>query len=159
MNNLKKQLILGCAAISFTSLAMLANAQEQQWAKCKDQANPQECRQVQMEKFRTMRATKWHDELKITPEQEPAWKAFVQSLPQPRAMKKDKSADTEKMSAPERVERHLAMMEKRHALMQAHLVALKALYAKLTPEQQTLLNTRFAQFEKHRHQRHHGDRK
>lgn len=156
MNNLKKQLILGCAAISLTSFALLANAQER--TKCKDQANPHECHQIQMEKFQAMRATKWHDELKITPEQEPAWKAFVQSFPQLGAMKKEKSANTdaEKISAPERLERHLAKMEKRHALMQAHLATLKTLYGQLTPEQQTLLDTRVAQFEKKRHHRHHG---
>jgi Spy/CpxP family protein refolding chaperone len=155
MNNLKKQLILSCAAIGFSSFALLANAQEQPWTSCNDQVNKEECRSAQMTKFRAAREAKLHDELKITAEQEPAWKSFTDTMSKARHEKFSR-ADADKMSAPQRLEKKLDRMEKHQAAMQTRLVALKTLYAKLTPEQQTLLNKRLAEFEKHRHHRQGG---
>lgn len=152
---MNKRFILSCAAIGITSFALLANAQEQDWGKCKDQAKRETCRHVQMVKMKAERETKWHDELKITPAQETAWKAFLETFPEPGAMQKPSRDEMEKMSAPERLEKHIAMMEKRHAALKTQLAALKNLYGKLTPEQQTLLNKRMAQFEHKRHHRHH----
>ena len=165
MNNLKKQLVLSCAALGFSSFALMANAQGQLGTSCKDQVNKEECRHAKMVKFQAAREAKWHNELKITAAQEPAWKAFADTFHHKGEMnygrhEKFSRADAEKLPAPERLEKKLAMMEKHQAAMQAKLAALKTLYAELTPEQQTLLNKRLAEFDqRHRHQRHHGDRK
>lgn len=164
MNNIKKQLLLSCAAIGFSSVALLANAQEQPRISCKDQVNKEECRHARMVKFQAAREAKWHDELKITAAQEPAWKTFTDSFHHQGAMhdkphEKLSKADAEKIPAPERLEKKLAMMEKHQTAMKARLAALKTLYAELTPEQQTLLNKRLAEFDqRHRHHRQHGDR-
>ena len=159
MNNIKKQLILSCAAIGFSSFALLANAQGPTWTSCKDQANKEECRSAQMIKFRAAREAKLHDELKITAEQESAWKAFTGTMNKEHHEKFSRT-NADQMSAPERLEKRLARMEKHQAAMQTRLASLKKLYAQLTPEQQTLLNKRLAEFEKKRHQRQqYGDRK
>jgi len=165
MNNIKKQLILSCAAIGFSSFALLANAQGQLGTSCKDQVNKEECRHAKIVKFQAAREAKWHDELKITVAQEHAWKAFADSFHHQGAMhtgRHDKlsSADAEKVPAPERLEKKLAKMEKHQTAMKARLASLKTLYAELTPEQQTLLNKRLAEFDqRHRHHRKHGDHK
>lgn len=167
MNNIKNRLLLSCVAIGFSSVALLANAQEKPWTGCKDQVNKEECRHANMVKFQAAREAKWHDELKITAAQEPAWKAFADSFHQQGSMsmnmerhEKLSSADAEKVPAPERLEKKLAKMEKHHAAMKTRLAALKTLYAELTPEQQTLLNKRLAEFDQRHHQhRQRGDRK
>ena len=159
MNNLKKKIILGCAAISIAAFTFAANADDHHWNSCKDQANKEECMHAQMEKFRTEHEQKLHDELKITAAQEPAWKALTDNFhEQMEAMRADHKtlpshADMEKLSAPDRLQNHLAMMQKKMAMMQNHLTALKSFYAVLTPEQQTIMNNEIARME--RHQRHH----
>ncbi|PRC92019.1 Spy/CpxP family protein refolding chaperone [Solimicrobium silvestre] len=161
MSNMKQRLVHACAAIGLASFALLAGAQEHQWNSCKDQANKEECRHAQMAKFQAMHEAKLHDSLKITAAQEPAWKTFTESLHQQRdAMMAQRHempahADMEKMSAPERLEKHLAMMQKHQAQMQTLLTSLKAFYAVLTPEQQVTMDKHVARFMKHRHHHHH----
>jgi hypothetical protein len=159
MNNMKKQLILSCAAIGFSSFALLATAQEQPRTSCKDQVNKEECRSAKMTKLQAARETKLHDELQITAKQESAWKAFTDTMNRGQREKFSR-ADADKLSAPERLEKRLARMEQHQAAMQTRLASLKTLYAQLTSEQQTLLNKRLAEFEKKRHQhQQYGDRK
>jgi hypothetical protein len=93
MNNLKKKIILGCAAISIAAFAFAANADDHHWNSCKDQANKEECMHAQMEKFRAEHEQKLHDRLKITAAQEPAWKAFTDNFHQQmEAMQADHKA-------------------------------------------------------------------
>jgi protein CpxP len=163
MDNLKKKILLSCAAISMAAFTFAASADEHHGNSCKDQANKEECMHAQMDKFRAEHEKKLHDELKITAAQEPAWKAFTDNFNQQMdAMRADHKAmpqrsDMEKLSGPERLQKHLDMMQKRMTMMQNHLAALKTFYAVLTPEQQTTMNKEIARFAHHRHQRwgHH----
>lgn len=170
MNNLKKQLILSCAAIGLSSAALMANAQDGSWASCKDQTNKAECRAAHIAKFkeeRDAREAQWHTALKITGKQEPAWQEFVKSMHPRKGMnvergEKMSAADKENMSAqdmsaPQRMEKRLARMEKHQAAMKARLAALKKLYVVLTPEQQATMNKQLAELEKSRHHRHGQD--
>jgi Spy/CpxP family protein refolding chaperone len=74
-----------------------------------------------MDKMREQHQAKVHDALKLTPAQEPAWQKLV-------ASHKDHPQGLEKLPAPERLEKMIA-------LMQNHLAALKEFYTVLTPEQ------------------------
>lgn len=77
-----------------------------------------------------------HDALKLTAEQEPAWKKLMDSE-KPRAAAQDgKPEDWAKLKAPERAEKMLELSKARQEQMAEHVAALKALYAVLTPEQQ-----------------------
>jgi protein CpxP len=99
-----------------------------------------------------------HDQLKLSSAQEPAWKSFVAATT-PAEMGKhwgDRAA-MEKMSAPERLEKHLAMSKERDARMQSHLAALKTFYAVLTPEQQKTFDHSSMHGRKH-HGHHDGER-
>lgn len=96
-----------------------------------------------------------HDKLKLTPAQEPAWSNFVAAIT-PSGAKDGKAgwgnhAEMEKLSAPERMEKQLAMSKEREARMNARLAALKPFYAVLTPEQKQIFNQ-----ETSRGRGHHG---
>jgi Spy/CpxP family protein refolding chaperone len=77
-----------------------------------------------------------HDALKLTAEQEPAWKKLMDSE-QPRpALSGGQPEDWAKLNAPERAEKMLELSKARQVQMTEHVTALKALYAVLSPEQQ-----------------------
>ena len=153
MNMIKKRVLIGCAALALASATLLAGAQERSVKDCKGQANEQECRQSKMAEFQAKHEAKLHDALKITAAQEPAWKTFTDSMrpPAPTAPPEKLSrADYEKLSAPERMEKHIAMQQKHLEHAQARLAALKTFYGVLTPEQQTTMNKEVARMEQHR---------
>ena len=79
--------------------------------------------------------------LKLTPDQEPAWKKFVVSeSPAPISRAAAKPEDWSKLSSPERADRALEMMKERQTRMGEHIVALKEFYAVLTPEQRKIFD-------------------
>ena len=64
-----------------------------------------------------------HAKLKLTAEQEPAWKTFVDATapgPMPMHKPEDRKA-MEKLSTPDRMEKGLQMMKEHQARMEAHL--------------------------------------
>jgi len=80
--------------------------------------------------------TRLHDALKLTPEQEPAWKKLIESE-QPRpALSGGQPEDWAKLNAPERAEKMLELSKARQVQLAEHVAALKAFYAVLTSEQQ-----------------------
>ncbi len=89
------------------------------------------------------RMTALHDKLKITAEQESAWQAFA-NVGRDRMMREmpDREAMA-KLTAPERLERKIEMMDKHHEHMRSKLEALKTLYGQLSAEQQATLNAEF----------------
>ena len=122
-----------------------------------------EQRQARMAEFKAKRAehraarhAKLHDALKLTPAQQPVWQAFVASMTPPlkgeragqRLSKEQRSA----LTAPQRMERRIAMQKQRTARMEARLSALNSLYATLTPEQRKV----FDEQKRGRGGRHHG---
>lgn len=156
MNILNKRIILSCAAISIASVAFLANANEPHSSDCKDQASKEQCMDAHMDKDRAEHEKKLHDALKLTASQEPAWKTFTDSINQQMdSMHADHQpepshADMEKLSAPDRLQRHIDGMQKHLVTMQAHLASLKSFYAVLTPDQQTTMNKDIARVLHHR---------
>lgn len=96
--------------------------------------------QAGMEKHRAQ----LHDKLKLTAQQEPAWKAFTDATQahHPVTMQ-DRHAEHKAMmamSTPARMEKMLERAKDRLARMQQHLDALKTFYAVLTPEQQKIFD-------------------
>ena len=90
--------------------------------------------------------------MKITPEQEPAWKAFVEaSAPGPMPARLDRKK-VDAMTTPERMETMLEHAKVRQVKMQEQLTALKTFYAVLTPEQQKIFD------DSHRTMGHKGKR-
>lgn len=86
-------------------------------------------------------------ELKITPAQESAWKAFADQVKQQaEAMQvwRTTGQGGPQASAPERLELRNQIMKKRLEQMEKSAAAFKDLYAVLTPEQKALVDQRFA---------------
>jgi protein CpxP len=78
-------------------------------------------------------------ELKLAPEQEPAWAALASALTPPTRPPRPDRAQMEKLSMPERLDKMKQVMAQHHearaAEMDKHITAVKTFYAALTPEQ------------------------
>ena len=81
-----------------------------------------------------------HDKLKLTGNQEAAWKTYIAAATPPAPPARPDRAQWEKMSAPERMEKMMTMMKEREGPMAAHLAAMKTFYATLSPLQQQIFN-------------------
>lgn len=83
-------------------------------------------------------------ELKITAQQEAAWNTFAgRSIEQAKAMRAQMEAQqkaTPPATAPERMAQHLEQMKLRETGLAAMQVALRDLYAQLSPEQRAVLD-------------------
>lgn len=77
-----------------------------------------------------------HDALKLSADQEPAWKTLMDSEQHRAATGALPSDDWSKLNAPQRAEKMLEITKARQEQMNEHVTALKALYATLSPEQQ-----------------------
>lgn len=77
-----------------------------------------------------------HDALKLSADQEPAWKTLIDSEQHRPATGAVPADDWSKLNAPQRAEKMLEMTKARQEQMNQHVTALKAFYATLSPEQQ-----------------------
>lgn len=82
-----------------------------------------------------MHQQKLHATLKLTPEQEGAWKKLMDSEPHRAKVAPGKSEDWSKLTTPERADKMLERMKEHQAQQTEHVAALKEFYAVLTPEQ------------------------
>ena len=78
-------------------------------------------------------------ELKLTTEQQPIWATYAATLGGPAAALPN--ADFKTMTAPEKLERRLALQQQQQTNASAQLQALKSLYAVLTPEQKKVIDS------------------
>jgi len=82
-----------------------------------------------------------YTKLKLSPNQEGAWKAYTAATMKNMPPAKPKALEEfEKLSAPERMQKMLDRMKERQARMEEHLKAVKSFYATLTPEQQKIFD-------------------
>jgi len=97
-----------------------------------------------MEKHRQAMAADLHAILNIRPDQEQAFAAFQAAMAPPprpdrgarRGEGKDWAAQNESMTTPQRLDRMLARMDERAAMMRKRIEATKTFYAALSPQQQ-----------------------
>ena len=94
-----------------------------------------------------------HDKLKLSAEQEGAWKTFTASVTPTPKERPDREA-LAKLPAPERIDRMLAHMQQRQERMSQRAAAVKSFYAVLTPAQQKVFDENFMR--RHQHGKHHG---
>jgi len=112
------------------SAAQLAAAEDQSQSMQRKHHDPVAYAQKRLDKLKAA--------LSITPEQEPQWSAFADSVMQ--QMNQMKAAHEQwkdvPATAPERIDRQIAMMKQRTASFEAIGQAAKGLYAALNPDQQ-----------------------
>ena len=99
--------------------------------------------------------------LNLTAEQEAAWIAFTEATqPGPHRLGMDRRAmhgEFEQLSTPQRIDRMLEMSDRRRAAMMARAEAIKAFYAQLSPEQQSVFDAEaMPRRQHHGHHRYHS---
>ncbi|MFN3376696.1 MAG: Spy/CpxP family protein refolding chaperone [Burkholderiaceae bacterium] len=103
-------------------------------------------------------------QLKLSPDQEPAWTAFIAAL-QPTAKPERPSRDQwAQLTTPQRIDRMQELRQRHAAEADRRAQATKSFYATLNPEQQKTFDAqslrmmgRIGRGEGHgRHERHHG---
>lgn len=97
-----------------------------------------------------------HDKLKLSAAQEPAWKTFTNAITPGAMPAHPDRAAMEKMTAPERMEKMLALSKERQVKMESHLAALKTFYAQLTAEQKKIVDASHAHMHERMRERMHG---
>ncbi len=133
----------GLFAATLTALAAPALAQGPcgpMWDHQGDPATFQKNMAQRMEQ----RMNRLHDVLKLTPEQEPAWKTYVGKMQPPSPPAFDREA-WNKLTTPERMEKMQEQAAARQQRMSEHLAAVKEFYAVLTPEQKKIFDSHFFQ--------------
>ena len=136
-----------------------APTQEQRAAKKAEWQAKRAERHANMAQKRAEHQAKLLAALKLDRSQQPAWDAFVASMTPPkrgdgqRAARPDRAAMAG-LSAPQRMERHIAMQKQRTARMEARLAALNSFYAVLTPEQRKVFDEQSQHRRGGRHHQH-----
>jgi len=98
--------------------------------------------------------------LKISANQEAAWSSFTEAMKPPATLaKRPDTAELDKLSTPERMDKMRALHKERmaslDAAMEKRIQATKTLYAALTPEQQKIMDAEHAKMEKRAEHAHH----
>ncbi len=124
-------------------------------------------RHAQMQKRMAERQAALKAELKLTPEQEPAWNAFIaRTQPQTGAMPRQGTReDWSKLTTPQRLDKMQALKAERDAAMAKRVDAIKSFYAVLNADQQKVFDSKqlggFQRAGMHRghrgEHRHHGE--
>jgi periplasmic protein CpxP/Spy len=134
-------LIAGCGVLAASSFAMTAGGPESK-AGCEARHGQQA--HAKGEEVRARHLSELKEKLKLAPEQEAAWNAFTNaSQPGVRQLGVDRQAmrgEFDKLNTPQRLDKMLAMSELRRAKMLERVQATKALYAQLSPEQQSVFD-------------------
>lgn len=149
MTQFRKHLLIGLTAFSLGAGAFAVHAAGPDTAPQHDSMNSAERRQHMQERM-AKRQAELHDKLKLSAAQEPAWKTFTDRMNPGNPPARPDDAELANLSAPERMERGLAMMKEGEKRMADRLAAVKEFYAVLTPEQQKIFNDEFAQRRHHR---------
>lgn len=166
MNTVRKNIVIALTALGIAGASLGVQAQtaapqegrhdhamskEQREARRAEFRNmTPEQRQAKFAEFKAKRAemraarqAKLAESLKLTPAQQPVWQAFVASMnPQQGARAGQRLTKEQRaaLTAPQRLERRIAMQKQRTARMEARLSALNSLYAALTPEQRKVFD-------------------
>ena len=157
MTTWKKHLLAATAALAVVSISPYVSAQGAEHSPqhhAASGADKMAMKEKMLQMHQDMKAkhqAQMHDKLKITPEQEGAWKAFLDSHhhEQHQAPSADERKAMDALTAPARMEKMLEKRREGLAMMQKHVDALKQFYAVLTPEQQKTFD------DAHRHMRQH----
>ena len=100
-------------------------------------------RHAQMQKKMAERQAAFKAELKLTPEQEPAWNAFIaRTQPQATPARPGPREDWSKLTTPQRLDRMQAHKAERDAVMAKRVEAIKSFYASLNVDQQKVFDSK-----------------
>ena len=166
MNTFRKNVLIALTAfgIAGAALAQTAPAQPAEGRHGHAMSAEQRAafkaeRQAKRAERQAKHAAKLRAELKLTPQQEPAFNAFLAAgKPAQRPQARAEHGKLAALPAPQRMQQRIERQKQRTARMEARLAALNNLYAVLTPEQKQVLDSKAMRFGgKHRgHRGGHG---
>jgi periplasmic protein CpxP/Spy len=165
MNRFKKNVLVGMTVLSIGLGAGMGSAAfaapDSQPQASGPQEKPARMHKHDPVKFKERmekRQAELHDKLKLTGNQETAWKTFTASITPAVAehAKRPDRAEWDKLSAPERMEKMLERSKQRQDAMASRLTAVKKFYAQLNPTQQQIFNDNFSKPQRFGHHGHRG---
>jgi Spy/CpxP family protein refolding chaperone len=166
MNHVRKGLFAAVLSLGLGALAAPAMAQSAApTAKVEPgrfghaaSLEERQARQARRAEHFAKRQAALHDALKLTAAQEGAWTTFVNATKPGAPPARPDRAELANLTAPQRIEQHLAFSRERTARMEQHLAAVKSFYAVLSPEQKKTFDEAMAKHGGHGHGRggHHG---
>jgi protein CpxP len=115
-------------------------------------------RQERMKAHMAKRAAELKADLKLTPEQEGSWNAYLAAMKPSAPPALPKREDIAKLSTPERLDKMREMRQQRDAEFDKRDAATRSFYAGLNPEQQKTFDARTARPMHEEGRRHHGPR-
>ena len=131
MNTIRKSIIIGLAVLGMASTTVAVQAQDGRHAS----AVSKEQMQAKWSERAAQRQQKMREQLKLTPAQDAAFATYLAAVkPGAHADKVERDA-WKTISAPARMEQHIAMSKNRIGMMETRLAALNTFYAVLTHEQ------------------------
>jgi hypothetical protein len=147
MKTYRKHLLAALSALTLgaTALGAHAHTTDQAAPHARAHAQHQKLTPEQRAQFRAQRIARLHDELKITPAQENAWKAFVASMQPPAHQQHDRAAWAN-LTAPERMAKMIARQKERTAALEQRLAALNTFYSVLSTDQKKTFDEKAAHF-------------
>jgi len=142
MNKLAKSALVSLTAIGLGTAAFSVSAD---MSDC-GHMGPMSFRgdKAKFAEFMEKRHAAMHTALKLSAEQEGAWKEFTARM---KSVGMQLRPEREKMAAlpaPERMDKMLAMMKEGETRMETRAAAVKEFYAVLTPEQQKVFDAQMA---------------
>jgi protein CpxP len=153
-----QSLLIGTLAVALSSFSVPASVLAQVPATMPQHGHEMHW-QMHPEKFAEhtkRREIELHDALKLTPQQEGAWTTFADQTRPTVPMAWHDHAEMEKLSAPDRLEKMLAMMRASEQQLTQRLAATKTFYAVLTPAQRVSFDQQFGRHHQHGHHAEHG---
>lgn len=142
MNNFRKLALIGIATAGIAAVALPVLAKQ-------GECHAQHRDAAKMGAMIQKRQTELHTQLKLSAEQESAWKVFSAKMAPDGNLAKPDRAELSSLHAPQRMEKMLAQMKEREARMGERVSAVQTFYATLTPEQQKVFDDQFARHDRH----------
>lgn len=142
MNTIRKNLVIALAVVGLGTSAFAVQAQTAPAEGRHGAAMTQEQRAAKMSEHFAKRQAKLHDALQLTGGQESAWAAYQAAIRPSGDMARQMGdrASWKTMSAPQRLDKMIAMSEQHTAKMKAMAPALNTFYSVLNPAQKKVFD-------------------
>ncbi|MDB5949226.1 MAG: hypothetical protein JWR65_1081 [Massilia sp.] len=142
MNTIRKNIVIALAVLGMGSTAFAVQAQSTPPEGRHANTMTQEQRAAKMSEHWAKRQARLHDALQLTGGQEAAWASYQAAIRPSGDMAKqfgDRAA-WKSMSAPQRLDKMIAMSEQHLAKMKSTVGALNTFYSVLTPAQKKVFD-------------------
>ena len=143
MNQFRKYLLIGLTTLSLGTAVCGALAEDSGGGPIPPRGGPCGAHEGKFAEHVAKRLAKLHDQLKLTEDQEQAWQAFVKQMTPTASPTRPDWSEWSTLSAPDRMEKLVALMQARQNQLVNRASAVKAFYKVLTPEQQKIFNEQF----------------